>query len=35
MLLSQTGLFTDLAKLTPASGLIEYDLNSRSGPMAR
>jgi uncharacterized repeat protein (TIGR03806 family) len=26
-LLSQTGLFTDLANLTPASGLIEYDLN--------
>jgi len=26
-LLSETGLFTDLATLTPASGLIEYDLN--------
>ncbi|HTK98213.1 MAG TPA: PQQ-dependent sugar dehydrogenase [Pseudomonadales bacterium] len=26
-LLSQTGLFTDLTNLTPASGLIEYDLN--------
>jgi uncharacterized repeat protein (TIGR03806 family) len=26
-LLSQTGLFTNLANLTPASGLIEYDLN--------
>ena len=26
-LLSQTGLFTNLATLTPASGLIEYDLN--------
>jgi uncharacterized repeat protein (TIGR03806 family) len=26
-LLSQTGLFTDLATLTPASGLIEYGLN--------
>ncbi len=26
-LLSQTGLFTDLANLTPASGLVEYDLN--------
>ena len=26
-LLSQTGLFTNLASLTPASGLIEYDLN--------
>jgi uncharacterized repeat protein (TIGR03806 family) len=25
-LLSQTGLFTDLATLTPASGLVEYDL---------
>ena len=27
VLLSQTGLFTNLANLTPASGLIEYDLN--------
>ncbi len=27
MLLSQTGSFTNLANLTPASGLIEYDLN--------
>lgn len=26
-LLSQTGLFSNLATLTPASGLIEYDLN--------
>jgi uncharacterized repeat protein (TIGR03806 family) len=26
-LLSQTGLFTDLSTLTPANGLIEYDLN--------
>lgn len=26
-LLSETGLFTDFAQLTPASGLIEYDLN--------
>jgi uncharacterized repeat protein (TIGR03806 family) len=26
-LLSQTGLFTNLATLTPAAGLIEYDLN--------
>jgi len=26
-LLSETGLFTSLASLTPASGLIEYDLN--------
>ena len=25
--LSQTGLFTDLAALTPAAGLIEYDIN--------
>ena len=28
-LLSATGLFTDLATLTPTPGLIEYDVNSR------
>ncbi len=27
-LLSETGLFTDLTTLTPASGLIEYDVNA-------
>ncbi len=27
-LLSQTGLFTDLASLTPAQGLIEYEVNA-------